>query len=294
MEFGPIFRSLLRNRARVVLIVAEVALTLAIVANCLSLILDTRAQLARPSGFDDEHIAVVQSNPFDDRLRDPGRPRPAGGPGPARPPGAVAGVRAVTHTGLRPWERSGNITAMRVPGTHGEPVRTQRAEADPGLFATLGISIAQGRGFTEAEYDHGADAPLDEVLPVVVSRALARPALPRRRRRRQAGRLRRRVAALSHRGRRRPLLQPVRRDLRKGHVPPRAARRASTAARTISSAPRGRPGRLLPQLEKTLLGVEKGRFLRTAHARSRTATSSTAATGCWSPRSTPSWRCWCW
>lgn len=32
MEFGPIFRSLLRSRARVILIVAEVALTLAIVA----------------------------------------------------------------------------------------------------------------------------------------------------------------------------------------------------------------------------------------------------------------------
>ena len=47
MEFGPIFRSLGRNRARVVLIVAEVALTLAIVANCMSLILDTRAELAR-------------------------------------------------------------------------------------------------------------------------------------------------------------------------------------------------------------------------------------------------------
>ena len=36
MPFGPIFRSLLRNRARVALIVAEVALTLAIVANCLA------------------------------------------------------------------------------------------------------------------------------------------------------------------------------------------------------------------------------------------------------------------
>jgi len=51
------------------LIVAEVALTLAIVANCLGLILDTRAQLARPSGFDDEHLIAIQSNPFDDRLR---------------------------------------------------------------------------------------------------------------------------------------------------------------------------------------------------------------------------------
>src|SRR3954466_7257254 len=103
MEFGPIFRSLLRNRARVILIVAEVALTLAIVANCLSLILDTRAQLARASGFDDEHIAVVQSNPFDDHLRDQAvlnrlvdQDR--------RALRAVPGVRAIASTSLRPWE----------------------------------------------------------------------------------------------------------------------------------------------------------------------------------------------
>ena len=111
MEFGPIFRSLLRNRARVILIVAEVALTLAIVANCLSLILDTRAQLAKPSGFDDEHLVAIQSNPFDDHLRnqkvldrlvDQDR----------RALGAVAGVRAVSHTALRPWERSGSITTV--------------------------------------------------------------------------------------------------------------------------------------------------------------------------------------
>src|SRR5947199_367402 len=172
MEFGPIFRSLLRSRARVILIVAEVALTLAIVANCLSLILDTRAQLAKPSGLDDEHLIAIQATPFDDRLRDPKildqlveQDR--------RTLRAVAGVRAVSHTNLRPWERSGSITAVRVPGTRNEPARTQRAEADPGLFDTLGLPIVQGRGFTEAEYDHGGDAPLSEVQPVVVSRALA-------------------------------------------------------------------------------------------------------------------------
>jgi len=172
MEFGPIFRSLLRSRARVILIVAEVALTLAIVANCLSLILDTRAQLAKPSGLDDEHLIAIQATPFDDRLRDPKilgqlveQDR--------RTLRAVAGVRAVSHTSLRPWERSGSITAVRLPGTRNEPARTQSAEADPGLFDTLGLPIVQGRGFTQAEYDQGGDAPLSEVQPVVVSRALA-------------------------------------------------------------------------------------------------------------------------
>jgi len=52
MEFGPIFRAVTRHRARFVLIVAEVALTLALVANCMTLILDARKDLLVDSGFD--------------------------------------------------------------------------------------------------------------------------------------------------------------------------------------------------------------------------------------------------
>ena len=135
MEFGPIFRSLLRNRARVILIVAEVALTLAIVANCLGLILDTRAKLARPSGFDDEHLIAIYSNPFDDRLRDPKLLNQLADQD-RRALAAVAGVRAISETSLRPWESSGSRTSVRVPGTHNEPVPTQNAQAEPMLLTS--------------------------------------------------------------------------------------------------------------------------------------------------------------
>jgi putative ABC transport system permease protein len=261
MEFGPIFRSLLRNRARVILIVAEVALTLAIVANCLSLILDTRAQLARPSGFDDEHLVAIQSNPFDDHLRDPkvlnqlvDQDR--------RVLKAVPGVRAVAHTTLRPWETSGQITAVRIPGDRGEPLRTQLALSDPGLFETLGISIAQGRGFTEAEYDHGADAQPDEVQPAVVSQALADRLYP------GGGAVGKPVSTpdeTSHY----QIVGIVDRfynpfgDSSKEvmFLPSRAVsfdRGSYYLVRT-----QGDPAPLVPQLEKALLGSEKGRFLRT-------------------------------
>ncbi|HEV7504216.1 MAG TPA: FtsX-like permease family protein [Thermoanaerobaculia bacterium] len=260
MEFGPIFRSLLRNRARVVLIVAEVALTLAIVANCLSLILDTRAKLARPSGFDDEHIAVLQANPFDDHLRqqtvldslvDQDR----------RALRAVPGVRAVSHTSLRPWQRSGSLTAMRVPGTRGEPVHTQICSVDPGIFETLGVSIAEGRGFTEAEYDHGVAAPPTEVQPVVVSRALADRFYP------SGGAVGKQIGDADES--QRYLIVGIvdhyynpfgNTDERVVFQPARSVafdRGSQYLVRT-----EGDPGRLLPQLEKALLGTEKGRLVQ--------------------------------
>jgi putative ABC transport system permease protein len=260
MEFGPIFRSLLRNRARVVLIVAEVALTLAIVANCLSLILDTRAQLARPSGFDDEHIVAIQSNPFDDHLRDPKVLNQLVDQD-QRALRAIPGVRAVANTSLRPWETSGQITAIRIPGTRDEPVRTQRAEAAPGLFETLGLPIAQGRGFTEAEYDHGADAPLSEVQPVVVSRKLAEKIYPG-------------VSPLG-----KPLADAD--ESQRFQIVGIVDRFYNPFGETSEEAmllparsvgfdrgsyylvrTEGYPAPLVPQLEKALLGVEKGRFLR--------------------------------
>jgi putative ABC transport system permease protein len=261
MEFGPIFRSLLRNRARVILIVAEVALTLAIVANCLSLILDTRAQLAKPSGFDDEHLVAIQSNPFDDHLRDPkvlnqlvDQDR--------RTLRAVPGVRAVAHTTLRPWETSGQITAIRVPGTRGEPLRTQLALADPGLFATLGVSIAQGRGFTEAEYDHGADAPQDEVQPVVVSQALADQLYP------GGGAVGKPISDADEAAHYQIVgivdrfYNPFGETSEKAMLLPARAASFDRGSYYLVRT-EGNPAPLIPQLEKALLGVEKGRFLRT-------------------------------
>lgn len=260
MEFGPIFRSLLRNRARVILIVAEVALTLAIVANCLSLILDTRAQLARPSGFDDEHLVAVQTNPFDDHLRDQkaldrlvDQDR--------RALGAVAGVRAVSHTSLRPWETSGSVTSVRVPGTRNEPTRTQRAEADPGLFDTLGLPVSQGRGFTEAEYDHGGDAPLSEVQPVVVSRALADQLYP------GGGAIGKGVADADESQRFTIVgivdhfYNPFGNTSEKIMLLPSRSVGFDYGSRYLVRT-QGNPAPLMPQLEKALLGVEKGRFVR--------------------------------
>lgn len=260
MQFGPIFRSLLRNRSRVVLIVAEVALTLAIVANCLSLILDTRAKLAQASGFDDEHIAYLQSNPFDEHLKEQ-RVLNQLADQDVRTLRAVPGVLAASHTSLRPWQRSGSATAVRVPGTRTETIETQICESDPGLFATLGVPISEGRGFTEAEYDHGADAKPDEVQPVVISRALAARLYP-------GGGALGKQAAFGDDSQRFTIVGIIDRfhnpfgkaTDRVMIVPARSAvfdRGAYYLVRT-----QGAPALVLPQLEKALVGLEKGRFLR--------------------------------
>jgi putative ABC transport system permease protein len=154
MELGPILRAMGRNKVRFGLIVAEVALTLAIVVNCVALIRDAQGRMAQPSGFDDDNIVRVTSNPFDKAFREDGyldnvlredlqvlRSTP--------------GVRAVTNTNFLPWQGGGSSTEMRPAGSKGEMFRTQVYNADEGTLDTLGIRVTEGRNFTreEAERD---------------------------------------------------------------------------------------------------------------------------------------------
>ncbi|HYR27843.1 MAG TPA: hypothetical protein VEU30_05225, partial [Thermoanaerobaculia bacterium] len=64
MNIGPILRAMKHNRTRVVLLVLEIALTLAIVTNCINVILAERAKINQPSGFDDDNILWVHARPY--------------------------------------------------------------------------------------------------------------------------------------------------------------------------------------------------------------------------------------
>jgi putative ABC transport system permease protein len=154
MEIGPILRAMRRNKVRFGLIVAEVALTLAIVANCVALIRDAQTRMAQPSGFDDENIVRATSNPFEKAFREDGyldnvlrqdldllRSTP--------------GVRAVSNTNFLPWQGGGSSTEMRIAGSKGEMFRTQIYNADEGTFEALGVGLGEGRAFSreEAERD---------------------------------------------------------------------------------------------------------------------------------------------
>src|SRR5690349_8598446 len=116
MDIGPIFRSLLRSRARFVLIVLEVALTLAIVANSISLILDARREIAKPSGFDDAKVILIQSRPFARALREP-KAMTASAEQDLRVLRAQPGVEAASSTSFRPWAGGGSSTSVLQPGT---------------------------------------------------------------------------------------------------------------------------------------------------------------------------------
>ena len=52
MEWGPIWRAMLRNKTGAILIALQIAVTLAIMVNAISIIQERAEAMARPSGVD--------------------------------------------------------------------------------------------------------------------------------------------------------------------------------------------------------------------------------------------------
>ncbi len=169
MEFGPILRAMRRNKLRFGLIVAEVALTLAIVANCVNMIMTARTDLARPSGFEDDSLISVYVFPFEKEFQD-GDYRLTQTREDLTALRALPGVASASNTRLRPWQGGGSSDTMRPLGSDKEPLRTQVYCADQDITKTLGISLIAGRGFDEQEV-YGD--PNRASVEVIVSKAYA-------------------------------------------------------------------------------------------------------------------------
>lgn len=190
MEFGPILRSMSRNKVRYGLIVLEIALTLAIVTNCVSLIRGAQGELSTSSGFDDTNLLNVRSQPFAPDFKEAGYQNNA-----VRADvdalRALPGVKAASNTRFLPWQGGGSSTELRIAGSKEPWLRTQIYNADDGTLATLGTNLVEGRTFTREETESetarlaallgkaretGADGTPKEKISqdVVISQALGR------------------------------------------------------------------------------------------------------------------------
>ncbi|MGD8897829.1 MAG: FtsX-like permease family protein [Acidobacteriota bacterium] len=151
MEIGPIFRALTHQKSRFWLITLEIALTLAIVANCLHLIAYERAKMQRPTGMDEEHILAVVSEPFTPEFEDPGYVQ-ASYEDDLRVLRALPGVRAATGILFIPLSGLGGNVDRRVAGTESEPIAVPWFIAGTDVVETLGVELIAGRDFVESDF----------------------------------------------------------------------------------------------------------------------------------------------
>src|SRR5687768_9087101 len=152
MNLGPILRAMKHNRTRVTLLVLEIAMTLAIVTNCVNVILAERARMKVPSGFDDDNILWVNALPFTAEFREEAVLNTTVDAD-LRRLRAIPNVKSVANSSLRLWEGAASSTSIKPVGTQQVPIGTQISWSTADIFDTLGIRITEGRGFVES--DHG-------------------------------------------------------------------------------------------------------------------------------------------
>ena len=151
MEIGPIFRALIHQRSRFWLIVLEIALTLAVVANCLHMIRDQRARLLRPTGIDEENILAVISAPFAPEFEDKDYLR-ASYEEDLRILRSLPGVIAATAMHQLPLSDSGSSSGRLSDLPDAEELSVPFFDSGTDVLRTLGLELVAGRDFVESDF----------------------------------------------------------------------------------------------------------------------------------------------
>jgi putative ABC transport system permease protein len=169
MPFGPIIRAMRHNRMRFALIIVEIAITLAIVTNAVNMIIDERQKMLKRSGFDDENLISVAYQPFAAEFKEQSYVESLVQTD-MRALRAIPGVKAVAATYFLPWQGGGSSGTWKAEG-YNDKFQAQIYAARGQLMETLGVRIAQGRGFVENDTPADPDTPTSVT---VISRALAK------------------------------------------------------------------------------------------------------------------------
>jgi putative ABC transport system permease protein len=171
MEIRPICSAMLRNKTGVILVGLQIALTLAVVANALFIIMQRVEKIDRPPGIDSDNLIIVQSYGFSanydqqstvrrdiDLLRQ------------------LPGVIAASSIDSIPLSGGGSSS------TFGTTSDVEKSDVIANYFQVgadaveaLGVKLSEGRGFKETEVQYRVDSNNSEFVPsVIITRELAR------------------------------------------------------------------------------------------------------------------------
>jgi len=174
MEFAPIFRALMHNKSRFWLITLEIALTLAIVVNCVNYMMDLRREYSRPNGLDQENLIVVTAEPFEDEFADEDLVD-AVEEQDLRALNSLSGVHAAAAIHAIPISGGGSATGRKVLGTDLDPETTPFFRMRGPALEALGVELIAGRGFEPGDFEYEEDGTVERPTErnILVTQALA-------------------------------------------------------------------------------------------------------------------------
>jgi putative ABC transport system permease protein len=174
MEMRPILSAMRRNKFGALLIATQMAVTLAFLANALTLVEQRSAWSDRPSGVDESNVFVMEAQSVDHpsdlaayQARDVAALR------------ALSGVVDAYATNMYPLEGGGWIETVTLSADQKQPSAiTAHYMGDEHALNTLGLKLTSGRNFTAAEIVNRSSAHIPPPSGFIVSKALAAKVFP--------------------------------------------------------------------------------------------------------------------
>ena len=160
MELGPVFRALVHNRVRFWLITLEVALTLAIVVNCVNFMMDLRRDYTRPTGLDQENLIVVLAEPFDPAFAEEEYVA-AIEEEDLRVLNDLSGVHAAAAIQAIPISGGGSATGRKALGSELDTEAAPYFLTRGPILEALGVELIAGRDFEPGDYEYTQDGTVE-------------------------------------------------------------------------------------------------------------------------------------
>jgi putative ABC transport system permease protein len=174
MGFRPILSAMRRNKFGALLIATQMAVTLAFLANALTLVEQRIAWSDRPSGLDEANIFVMHSEIID-----------AGADLAARQASDIDALRAINGvvdaytTDMYPLEGGGWIETVNLTPDQKTPSAfAAHYMGDDHALHTMGLRLIAGRNFTPTEIVNRTDSDIPQPSGFIVTTALAAKLFP--------------------------------------------------------------------------------------------------------------------
>ncbi len=175
MDFHPIFKALMRNKAALALIALQIALTLAIVCNSVFIIAERLGKMNRLSGLDEANLFTLASVGFT-----PNFSRSASINEDLQTLRALPGVVDATPINNLPlsgggWSEGISVKPVNPTAKPDDVTSTSVYLTDDHGINTLGLRLIEGRGFKPEEItDRGEnDHDWPTSMPLIITKALA-------------------------------------------------------------------------------------------------------------------------
>jgi len=173
MRLHPILAAMTRNKFGAILIVAQMAVTLAFITNSFALIEQRVAWSARPTGIDEANVFVIRAST--ESYKDL-EARRLGELAALRSLGGVVDAYVTNNYPLQGRGWSGSLSLS--PDQKTPSASTAHYLGDEHALHTLGVTLIAGRNFTPEEVTTVRDDALPTARILIVSKALADTLFP--------------------------------------------------------------------------------------------------------------------